>query len=373
MYLFPQRPWVRRHNKESAHMNRESREFLEALLATSTPSGFESEGQKLWKARTARFADSVRVDVHGNVIAGLNEEAPTRVMLAGHCDEIGLMVTHIDDQGYVYFAAIGGVDPAVLPGARVKFLGPKGLQGVIGRKPIHLMESSEKEKSVDIKHLWIDIGARNRKDAEKHVSVGTPACVVSGYVPLLNGMVASRAWDDKAGAFVVSEALRLVSEARSRLKVAVYAVATVQEEVGCRGAVTSGYGIEPTAAIAVDVGFATDSPGVEKKQVGDVRLGRGPILHRGPGINIPLGDLLAKTASRMKMKVQWAAEPRHTGTDADVLQISRSGVATAVVSVPLRYMHTPVELCSPSDLESASRLIARTLLSVSARVDFTPY
>jgi endoglucanase len=244
---------------------------------------------------------------------------------------------------------------------------------VIGRKPIHLMEKDERDKGVEIKNLWIDIGAKNRKEAQKHIRIGDAACVVADYLELLNGRVASKAWDDKAGSFVVSEAMRIVSLDRKRLKVALFGVSTVQEELGLRGAITSGYGIQPHAAIAIDVGFATDQPTVEKKTVGDVSLGSGPILHRGANINVRLEEMLVKSAKKCKIKVQWTAEPRIPGTDADVLQVSRGGVATALVAVPNRYMHTPVEMCSLTDLEKTAELIAETVLSMPAKPDFRPY
>lgn len=354
-------------------MKKPSLDFLKALLSTSTPSGFESEGQKLWRDRTRAFADSVHVDVHGNVIAVLNQKAPTRVMLAGHCDEIGLMATYIDENGFISFGCIGGVDAAVLPGLRVRFLGTPGVVGVIGRKPIHLMEKDERDKGVDVKNLWIDIGARDRKQAEKHVKIGDPACVLSQCEFLLNDRVASKAWDDKAGAFVVSEAMRLVWEERKKLKVALYGVSTVQEELGLRGAVTSGYGVQPHAAIAVDVGFATDAPTIEKKQLGDVSLGKGPILHRGANMNIKLSAMMEATATKYKIPVQWTAEPRIPGTDADALQLNRGGVATMLVSIPNRYMHTPVEMCELCDLESAAELVAKTVLAMPAEPEFRPF
>ncbi len=354
-------------------MEKQSRAFLDRFLATSTPSGFESQGQQLWKEQAARYADTVGTDVHGNVVAALNESAETRVMLAGHADEIGLMATYIDDNGFISFAAIGGVDAAVLPGMRVRFLGKKGPVGVIGRKPIHLMEKDERDKGIDIKHLWIDIGATSGKEARKHVDIGSAACVIADCQVLLNGRMVSKALDDKAGAFVIAEALRLIAEQRKRLKVAVYGVATVQEEVGVRGAMTSGYGVNPHAAIAVDVSFATDAPGIEKKTAGDVSLGGGPILHRGPNINMPLNDRLAGAAKSLKMKIQWAAEPRISGTDADPLQVTRGGAAASLVSIPNRYTHTPVEMCSLSDIDDAARLVAETVLAMPAQPNFLPY
>jgi endoglucanase len=350
-----------------------SRRFFETLLRTATPSGFETEGQKLWLERTAAFCDRTEVDVHGNAIAILNEEAPTRVILAGHCDEIGLMVTHIDDQGFVSFAAIGGVDATVLPGMKVVFLGRKRITGVIGKKPIHLIPKDQRDKALEIKDLWIDVGARDKKDAERRVNVGDCACIADNYQELFNGLVSSKALDDKAGTFVVSETLRLLSARRKKLNVAVFGVSTVQEEIGSRGAITSGYGIDPHAAIAIDVGFATDAPGDEKKVTGDIKLGRGPILHHGANINTVLGKMLQKGAGAAKVKVQWTAEPRATSTDAGVLQISRSGVATALVSIPTRYMHTPVEVCSLADIEDTAKLLARAILSMPANPRFIPF
>lgn len=354
-------------------MEQSSREFFESFLRTATPSGFETEGQKMWLDRTAAFCDRVEVDVHGNAIGVLNEGAPARIMLAGHCDEIGLMVTHIDDQGFLSFAAIGGVDATVLPGMKVAFLGKKRLVGVIGKKPIHLTPKDQRDKVREIKDLWIDIGAKDKKDAHKRVKVGDCACILDNYEELLNGLVSSKAMDDKAGAFVVSETLRILAARRKKLNVAVYGVSTVQEEIGSRGAITSGYGIDPHAAIAIDVGFATDAPGDEKKVVGDIKLGQGPILHHGANINTVLGKMLEKAAGTARVKVQWTAEPKATSTDAGVLQVTKAGVAAALVSIPTRYMHTPVEICSLADIENTAKLLAKTILSMPEKPQFIPF
>jgi tetrahedral aminopeptidase len=354
-------------------MQKESLSFLERFMKTCTPSGFEAEGQLLWKERTKAFCESVKSDVHGNIIAVLNPKAHTRIMLAGHCDEIGLMVTHISDEGLIHFTSIGGVDAGVLPGMHVRFLYKGGVCGVIGKKPIHMVKKEDREKVIEIKELMIDIGAKNRKDAEKHVKVGTAACGLPNFLPLLNGMAASKAFDDKIGAFVVSEAVRIISQNAKRLNVAVYGVSTVQEEIGSRGARTSCFGIDAHAGIAIDVGFATDVPGDEKKVYGDVSLGEGPILHRGANINPVLGGMLENSATRAKIPVQWTAEPNATSTDADVLQINRSGMAAALVSVPVRYMHTPVEVCCLADIENTAKLIAETVLSMPERPKFEPY
>lgn len=354
-------------------MIQESYAFLERFMHTHTPSGFESQGQLLWKDYTLRFADKVYSDVHGNMIASLNADAPVRVMLAGHCDEIGFMVTHINDEGFIHFTAIGGVDVSVLPGMQIVFLTKDNIRGVIGKKPIHMTDKDARSKVIEIKDLMIDIGSKNKEETEKYIQVGTPACVLPNFMPLLNDAIASKAWDDKVGSFVVAEALRIVALNKDRLKVGVYAVSTVQEEIGSRGAQTASYAIQPHAGIAVDVGFATDVPGDEKKVYGNVSLGKGPILHRGANCNIPLNAMLEASAKNANINVQWCAEPNASSTDADVLQISRSGVAATLVSIPSRYMHTPVEICSLSDIENAAALIAETLLAMPEQPNFLPY
>jgi endoglucanase len=292
-------------------------------------------------------------------------------MLAGHLDEIGFIVTHVSEQGYLHFAALGGLDAAVLPGSRVTVLAEKGaLDGVIGMKAIHLTEPDERKKVIEIKDLWIDIGAKDRRDAARHVAVGDVAAFAPNFVWLRNRRFASKACDNKAGAFVVSEVLKRLR--RRRLAVAVYGVATAQEEVGLRGAQTSGYRIAPQAAIALDVGFASDTPGIDKRVVGEVDLGKGPILHAGPNINPVLGRLLVKTARRRGIAYQFSSEPRITGTDAAAMQVLHEGVATALVSIPNRYMHTQVETCSLDDLDAAADLVAETVLAIKPGMSFIP-
>jgi tetrahedral aminopeptidase len=354
-------------------MEKSSFEFLKKFICTYTPSGFESEGQLLWKKRTETFSEKIHSDVHGNMIACINQKAKTRIMLAGHCDEIGFMVTHITDEGFIHFAAIGGVDVSVLPGMQVKFLTKNNICGIIGKKPIHMVDKEDRKKALDIKDLMIDIGSKSKKETEKYIRVGTSACILSNFMPLLNDFIASKAWDDKVGAFVVSEVMRMLNERKKQLKVAVYGVSTVQEEIGSRGARTSCFGIDPHAGIAIDVGFATDVPGDDKKVFGNVKLGNGPILHRGANINIPLGNMFEKTAENKKIDVQWSAEPSVSGTDADVIQINRCGVAAALVSIPTRYMHTPVELCAVSDIDNTVDLIVETILSMPENPNFLPY
>lgn len=348
-------------------------EFLRKCVDTISPSGFEEEMSRIWRAEADKFADRTWADVNGNAYAVVNEGGSPRVMLAGHMDEIGLMITYIDDKGFLSFAPIGGWDPQVLPGQRVRIRGKKGvIVGVVGRKPIHLLEAEERKKVVKFDGLWIDIGAKDKKDAEKHVSIGDPAVLDYGFVPLLNDLAAARAFDDRVGAFVILEAARLASEMNP--KAAIYAVGTVQEEIGLRGAHTSAFGIDPQVGIAVDVGFATDTPGMgnEKKKVGDIAMGKGPMIARGPNINPKLFDLLVSTAKKEKIPYQVEGAPRGTGTDANAIQLTRAGVATGLISIPNRYMHSPCEVVHLGDLENIAKLIAHTVVSIDDTTDFIP-
>jgi endoglucanase len=352
-------------------MNKESYEFLQNLMRQPSPSGFEVPAQKIIRQRMKSFADRVTTDVHGNVIGVLNEKAEMKVMLAGHVDEIGFMITHIDSNGYLFFSSIGGLDPVVLVGQRVCIISSKGtVRGIIGRKAIHLMDQSERGKEVKIEDLWIDIGARDKKDALKAVAVGDPVVIVPDFIELRNGLVSSRAFDDRIGAWVVTEVLRLLRG--KRIKIAVYAVSTVQEEIGARGAYTSTYNIKPDVGIAVDVGHVSDYPGADPKRTGDISLGKGPILHAGANINPVLGKMLCDTAREKGIKFQMQAEPRATSTDASPMQLIRGGCAAALVSVPNRYMHTPVEVMALSDMEASAALIAETIISMSGRESFIP-
>ena len=352
-------------------MQKDALAFLEQLVATPSPSGYEQRAQKLMRERMAGFADEVRTDVHGNVIAVLNPDAPLRVMLAGHVDEIGLMVKHITDGGYLYVTQIGGVDPVVAVAQRVTVHGPKGaVPGVIGRVAIHLTDKEDRGKPMKIHELWVDIGAKNKKDAEKVIRIGDPITFDAGPVHLRNGLLAARAFDDRMGAFAVAETLRKLKG--KKLRVAVYGVSTVQEEVGLRGARTSAYGIDPHAGIAIEVGHATDTPGVDKNRVGDFPCGKGPIISRGANINPALHKMILAAAKRAKIKIQHEGVPGGTGTDANAMQVTRAGVATALVAVPCRYMHSPCEIVSIRDLDQASTLLARLLADMPAKVDFTP-
>ncbi|MBL7224212.1 MAG: M42 family metallopeptidase [Candidatus Brocadiae bacterium] len=352
-------------------MDKAALAFLETLMTTPSPSGFEQPAQKLMRERMKPFADSVRTDVHGNVIAALNPNAPLRVMLAGHVDEIGLMVKNITDGGYLYVAAIGGVDPVVAVAQRVTIHGSKGgVPGVVGRVAIHLTDQEERGKPMKIHQLWIDIGAKDKKDAQKVVRIGDPITFDAPFTRLRNNLVAARAFDDRMGSFIVAETLRKLKG--TKLKVAVYSVSTVQEEVGLRGARTSAYGIDPHVGIAAEVGHATDTPGIDKNRVGDTPCNSGVIITRGANINPKLQGMLLDAAKRSKVKITHEGAPGGTGTDANAMQITRAGVAAALIAVPCRYMHSPCEVVSLKDIDAASTLLAALLARMPAKVDFTP-
>ncbi len=356
-------------------MRKESLKFLEKLLDAPSPSGYEQPAQRVFREYVAPFCDELTTDVMGNVfarISGKGKDLP-RVMVVGHTDEIGLQVKYIDDKGFLYFASVGGVDAHLTPGKRVAIHTASGpLAGVIGKKPIHLMDAKDRETVVKLEAQYIDIGAKDKKEAQKLVRVGDAVTFESAFTRLQGDRVASRGFDDKAGCFVVAEVLRLVAASGKKLAVDLYGVSSVQEEIGLRGGTTSCYTVNPDVGICVEVDFATDQPDVEKKHNGEVGLGKGPILTRGANINPQLLELLSSTAGKEKIAVQYTANPRATGTDANVMQISRGGVATALVKVPLRYMHTPVETISLADLENAAKLIVATLARISSRAEFIP-
>ena len=294
-------------------------------------------------------------------------------MLAGHCDEVGFMVQYIDDNGFLYFAPIGGVDEQLLPGKRVWVHTQKGpLMGVVGRKPIHLIDPKDREKVAKIHDQFIDIGAKDKKDAKRSVNIGDPITFMGGLEKLLGDRVVSRGFDDKVGSFVVAEVLRQIGEKKKRPRCTVYGVSTVQEEVGLRGATTSAYQIQPDVGIAVEVGHASDYPEVDKKRIGEHKLGGGPIVARGANINPIVHELLVQTAKKMKIPVQLLGAPRATGTDANVIQLSRKGVATGLVTVPLRYMHTPTEVLSLKDLEATCQLLIGFIYDLKEGMSFIP-
>jgi putative aminopeptidase FrvX len=345
--------------------------FLKKLLDTPGPSGFEAAPARIWRDEAAKFA-KVRADVAGNSIAEVNPGGSPTIMLAGHIDEIGVIVTYIDDDGFAYISGIGGWDPQVLVAQRIRFLGRNGdVFGVVGKKPIHLMKHDDREKASKMTDLWVDIGATSKKEAQEHLSIGDPGVIDSRTMEFPNGRIVSRSIDDRIGAFIVLEALRRYAEKPGSAHVV--AVATTQEEIAWRGggALVCASCVNPQMAIVVDVTFATDHPEIEKKEVGEAKIGGGPVLTRGSIISPVVFNILRDTAEKHDIPYAVHAAGRDTSTDADAIHIAREGIATALVSVPNRYMHSPNEMVSIDDLDRSADLLAAACRAVSADTDFT--
>lgn len=349
-------------------------DFLERLLDAPGPSGFETRAARVWREEAQTFADRVWTDVSGNSAAAVGMERRPRVMMAGHVDEIGLQVTHVDDDGFLYFDEIGGWDSQVLVGQRVLVLTRKGdVEGVVGKKPIHLLRPEERTKAVKTRDLWVDIGASDRDQAsEIGVRVGDPMVVDTRVLRLAGDRIASRAIDNRIGAYVVLEALRLLSEEPA--VAGAVAVATTQEEIGYQGggARPSAYAIEPDVGLVVDVTFSTDVPDINKKEIGDHKVGGGPVLSRGSAAHPVVFERLVEVAEAEGIPHTIQASPRATRTDADAIHLTRAGVPTGLVSVPNRYMHSPNEVVSTTDLLNTSKLLAAFIRSLDDGTDFTP-
>lgn len=351
-------------------LDHESLTLFDQLLNTPSPSGFEEPVQDLVRDWCGQFAE-VRTDIHGNVIATLNPNGRPRILFDGHCDQIGLMVRHIDDQGFLYVQPIGGWDPQVLIGQKMTVWSANGpIDGVIARKPKHLLTPDEQKQIAEIHALWIDIAVKDKAEAESLVTVGDPVTPLLGKRSHRNNLVSGAKMDDTTGLFVVLESLRRLHQSKPTASIAV--LSAVQEEIGLRGTQTAAFGIDPHVGIAVDVTHATDCPTIDKKQHGDVRLGAGPVVFRGPNINPVVHDLLIEQGQRHSIKFQRLGANQGTANDANAIQLTRAGVATGCLGIPNRYMHSPVEMVSLDDLDSAAELLTRFALAVNHHTDFTP-
>ena len=351
-------------------MDAQTKTFLTEIVNAVSPTGYETGAQEVYKRHMKGYADEIRGDSHGNTIAILNPGGSPRIMLAGHCDELGFQIHYVDDDGYLYFLPLGGHDQGIVPGRRVTIHTTAGpVPGVIGKKPIHVMSPEERKKASEIKKLWIDIGASSKERALELVQIGDPVTYNEEFAELDNGLAVARGFDDKIGVFTVGHALQLLK--KTPPAAAVYAVSTVQEEIGLRGAQTAAFGIDPTVGIAVDVTFATDHPSIEKKEIGEVKIGGGPVIARGPNISPRVFERLVTAAKEEDIPYQVAAVNRGTGTDANAIQLTRASVATGLVSVPNRYMHTPAELVSLEDAENVAKLLAAFIRRVSPDDDWT--
>jgi putative aminopeptidase FrvX len=352
-------------------MDKELKKFFRELVEAPSPSGFEEPAQRVYREFVKKYSDEVKTDVHGNVIAFRKGVGKLKVMIAGHADEVGFMVNFIDKDGFVYFRSIGGVDASLLPGLKVDIYTRKGkIRGVIGRKAIHMMEKDERNKVPKLKNLWIDIGAKDKKQAESIVSIGDPVTFQLGMEELQNKLVLTKATDNKAGVFAAGALLKYLD--KKKIPVNLYCVSSVQEELGLRGARTSAFGIDPDLGLAFDVTTATDHPTTEKKAYGDICLNKGPVISKGANINPVVYNMLIETAKKNKIDYQIEAAPRATGTDANAMQLTRRGVATGLISFPNRYMHTPVEIVSLNDIEGAVKLAGEFVKKLNDKIDFLP-
>jgi len=342
--------------------------LLNKLLRSAAPSGYEGPAAAIWRD-AASFAE-LSTDGLGSSIARVGEASPL-LAVVGHIDEIGLVVTHIDEKGFLYFAPIGGWDPQILVGQRVEVRGENGLvPGVVGRKPIHLLDPDQRKKVVELKGLHIDVGAADRDEAAELVRVGDPVTIAAEPVRLAGDRLISRSMDNRLGAYIALEALRRCHE-RGGLQGSFAAVAAVQEEVGLFGARTATFALRPDLAVAVDVTHATDAPGVDEKEIGSHPLGSGPAIGRGSTLSPRVFELLVETAEESGIEYTISASGRGTSTDADVIQISRAGIPTGLVSIPLRYMHSPVELVDLGDVEATVELLAAFAVRLREGVDLS--
>jgi endoglucanase len=354
-------------------MRAESLEFFKAIVNVPSPSGYEEAAAEIYRTYCKDFADAIHTDVHGNVWAIANPDATSKIMLAGHMDEIGFIVHYISEEGLLYFSGIGGHDSVIPVGQRVWVHGKQRVPGVIGRKAIHLLEEEERKKKPELRDLWIDIGAASQQEAESVVSLGDVVTFQYEFQMLMGDRATARGFDNKMGSFIVAEALRLLKQDGGLDPgVGVYAVATVQEEIGLRGAKTASFGIAPQSGLAVDVNHAIDYPGVSKSRYGKLDIGKGPSVMRGANANPIVFDMVLDGAKRENIPYQVDVAPGGTGTDGNAMQINMGGMAVGILGVPLRYMHTPCELLAIKDVEDCARLMAAYCRLVTPETDFTP-
>lgn len=352
-------------------METQPRKFLEALVAAQAPTGFEAPAVKVWCDYLKPYADEVFTDAYGDGFAVLNPKGDPTVVLTGHADEIGLMVSYIDDEGFLWVSSLGGYDAKILPAMRVRVMAKGGqLSGVIGAMPPHMQQPAAGDKELKRyrfgENVYIDIGAKDKAEAEKYVRVGDPVVLDYGFLPLNGELVCGRGLDNKIGIWAAAEGLRRASENRAKLKAKIVAVATVQEEIGGYGAKMSAFRIDPHVAIAVDVTQSVDHPGADKKRFGEHKLGSGPVLGHGSANHPEVVARLAQAGRRLRIDLQHEASPNWTGTDADSIYIARAGIPCAVVGLPQRYMHSPAETIHLRDLEKVASLLTGFCLDLKS-------
>lgn len=347
--------------------NAKNLQFLKDLVSAPSPSGFEAPAQKVVRDYLKPYADKLTSDNNGNLIAFKKGSGQLKVMVVGHADEIGLIINHIDDKGYVYVKGLGGFDVNLLPGLRLDiYHGGKIVRGIIGKKPIHMMRGDGDAAKLKMEDLWIDIGASSKEEALKKVAIGDVITYHSEFEQLSDDLIVSKATDNKVGVYVAAVVMQEL--AKKKLQANYYAVASVGEETTMRGARTSAYQIEPDIAIAVDVTFTSDIPGADSRVYGDVALAKGPTISIGAALHPVLKDKMIEIAAKQKIPYQLEIAPGYTGTDADAIHGLNAGAATAVIGIPNRYMHSPNEVISLSDLDAAVKLIAAFILSLDDKI-----
>ncbi len=352
-------------------MNAENKKFFRDLLNVCAPSGHEQPAQKIYREFVEPYCDEVQNDVNGNCIAIKKGKGKRKLLISGHADEIGLMVSYIDDDGRIYFQSLGGPDLSVLNTSRVVILhGEKKIHGVICRPHYFFKKGADREKIPSLDQHWIEIGAKDKKEVEKLVSIGDVATFEPNYTALRNNTILSKATDDRTGVYVAAAVLKEL--AGEEIDVNLYCVASVQEETGLRGARTSAYGINPEIGLAVDVTFDSTTPGMEKKKMGEVKIGDGPVIAVGSSINPRVYGMLKDAADKAKIKYQIEPASSYTGTDIDIIQLTRAGVATGLISIPCRYMHSPSEMVSLKDLDEAAKLIAEFVRNINDDTNLIP-
>jgi len=345
--------------------------FLTELLRAKSPSGAEAQAQAVYDRFVKPHAAAYANDALGNRLASLNLKGAPTLMLAGHMDELGLMIIFVNKDGFLYFDTVGGHDLSIISGRRVIIQTASGpVKGVTGKRAIHLMDEEDRKKVPKKHEIWIDIGAKTKAEALTRIAIGDVATYDHEFELIIGSIGTARAFDNKVGAYIVGEALIRLAKDKGKLAAKVVSVATTQEEIGTRGAQASAFAVDPHVALIVDVGHATDHPDCDPRKFGETKLGGGPIICRGPNINPKVFDRLVATAKKLKLPYQLEADPRPTGTDARAIQMARGGVACGLVSIPLRYMHTPSEVVDLEDVENCVKLFVAFAKSVGKDESF---
>ena len=352
-------------------MRNESLKFLEKLVNTPSPSGHELRGQRVWLDYAGKFADETYSDAYGNAVAVFNKGGSPRLMLAGHADEIAMVVNYISGDGFIYVRKLGGIDPAITKAQRIFIHTKNGpVKGVVGNVAPHLMRDEGERKAPKIHDLFIDIGVASKKEAEALVRIGDPITLVDQFEMLRGDLAIARAFDNRIGTFAVAEALRLLTEGKKKIHAEVCAVSNIMEEVGLLGARQIAYSLKPDVALVVDVTHATDYPTVSQQQHGDIKIGGGPTITHGGCNHRDVVERLESLAKANKIELQHEAMSATSGTDTDVIFWTRGGIPSALISLPNRYMHSPVELVNLKDLEKIPQLMAAFAQSLKAGEQF---